>query len=127
MGADGKQVSVISTINGDANVGFYKELAAANVSADDIGVAFSVGEEAVWLDIETSTPGCGTTSNPLKAKPTKQIVDPESQMGDARVTSDPMEAHHWLPQHVDQRCLPKLARPTSTLFVKPCTARSSRT
>ncbi|MGR3519574.1 MAG: transporter substrate-binding protein, partial [Roseovarius sp.] len=46
LGADGKQVGVISTINGDANIGFYKELAAAGVSADDIPViAFSVGEE----------------------------------------------------------------------------------
>ena len=31
LGADGKKVGVISTINGDANVGFYKELAAAGV------------------------------------------------------------------------------------------------
>jgi urea transport system substrate-binding protein len=46
LGADGKQVGVISTINGDANIGFYKELAAQGVSADDIPVvAFSVGEE----------------------------------------------------------------------------------
>src|SRR6056297_2353858 len=46
LGADGKQVGVISTINGDANIGFYKELAAAGISADDIPVvAFSVGEE----------------------------------------------------------------------------------
>jgi len=46
LGADGNQVGVVSTINGDANVGFYKELAAAGVSADDIPVvAFSVGEE----------------------------------------------------------------------------------
>ena len=46
LGAGGKKVGVVSTINGDANVGFYKELAAAGVSADDIPVmAFSVGEE----------------------------------------------------------------------------------
>ena len=46
LGAQGKKVGVISTINGDANIGFYKELAAAGVSADDIPViAFSVGEE----------------------------------------------------------------------------------
>jgi len=45
LGEDGKQVGVISTINGDANIGFYKELAAAGISADDIPVvAFSVGE-----------------------------------------------------------------------------------
>ncbi|HBY13951.1 MAG TPA: urea ABC transporter substrate-binding protein, partial [Rhodobacteraceae bacterium] len=38
LGADGKKVGVISTINGDANIGFYKELAAAGISADDIPV-----------------------------------------------------------------------------------------
>ena len=46
LGAGGEQVGVISTINGDANIGFYTELAAQGVSADDIHVvAFSVGEE----------------------------------------------------------------------------------
>ena len=46
LGADGKQVGVISTINGDANIGFYKELAAAGIKADKLPVfAFSVGEE----------------------------------------------------------------------------------
>ncbi len=46
LGADGKKVGVISTINGDANIGFYKELAAAGVTADTLPVvAFSVGEE----------------------------------------------------------------------------------
>ncbi|RWR14877.1 urea ABC transporter substrate-binding protein [Sinirhodobacter populi] len=46
LGADGKKVGVISTINGDANIGFYKELAASGISAEDIPVvAFSVGEE----------------------------------------------------------------------------------
>ncbi|CAN0602505.1 unnamed protein product, partial [Ectocarpus sp. 12 AP-2014] len=46
LGADGQKVGVISTINGDANIGFYRELAAAGISADDIPVvAFSVGEE----------------------------------------------------------------------------------
>ena len=44
LGADGKKVGVISTINGDANIGFYKELAAAGVTADTLPVvAFSVG------------------------------------------------------------------------------------
>ena len=46
LGADGKKVGVLSTINGDANIGFYKELAAAGVKADTLPVcAFSVGEE----------------------------------------------------------------------------------
>ncbi|MEJ2036845.1 MAG: transporter substrate-binding protein, partial [Maritimibacter sp.] len=38
LAADGKKVGVISTINGDANIGFYKELAAQGISADDIPV-----------------------------------------------------------------------------------------
>ncbi|MGR3486408.1 transporter substrate-binding protein, partial [Pseudooceanicola nanhaiensis] len=43
LGADGKKVGVVSTINGDANIGFYKELAAQGISAEDIPVvAFSV-------------------------------------------------------------------------------------
>ncbi len=37
---------MISTINDVANMGFYKELAAAGISADDISVvAFSVGKK----------------------------------------------------------------------------------
>lgn len=42
----GKKTAVISTINGDANVPFYKELANQGIKAEDIPVmAFSVGEE----------------------------------------------------------------------------------
>src|ERR1700755_1919937 len=42
----GKKTAVVSTVNGDANVPFYKELANQGVKADDIPVvAFSVGEE----------------------------------------------------------------------------------
>ena len=46
FGAAGKKTAVVSTINGDANVPFYKELANQGVEAQDIPViAFSVGEE----------------------------------------------------------------------------------
>ena len=46
FGAAGKKTAVVSTINGDANVPFYKELANKGVKATDIPVvAFSVGEE----------------------------------------------------------------------------------
>ena len=42
----GKKTAVVSTINGDANVPFYKELANAGIKASEIPVvAFSVGEE----------------------------------------------------------------------------------
>src|ERR1700688_3665457 len=44
--AGGKKTAVVSTINGDANVPFYKELSNAGIKASDIPVvAFSVGEE----------------------------------------------------------------------------------
>ncbi len=46
FGSAGKKTAVVSTINGDANVPFYKELGNQGVSAKDIPVvAFSVGEE----------------------------------------------------------------------------------
>ncbi|MFA7556984.1 MAG: urea ABC transporter substrate-binding protein [Hydrogenophaga sp.] len=42
----GKKTAVISTINGDSNVPFYKELGNAGLKATDVPVvAFSVGEE----------------------------------------------------------------------------------
>ncbi|MTE00157.1 urea ABC transporter substrate-binding protein [Paracoccus sp. YIM 132242] len=98
LGADGKKVGVVSTINGDANVGFYKELAAAGVSADDIPVmAFSVGEEelagldtanlvghlAAWNYFQTAESDANTA---FIAEWKKFIGD------DERVTNDPMEA-----------------------------------
>ena len=44
--SEGKKTAVISTINGDSNVPFYKELGNAGLKASDVPVvAFSVGEE----------------------------------------------------------------------------------
>ncbi|MBC8129415.1 MAG: transporter substrate-binding protein, partial [Rhizobiaceae bacterium] len=46
FGSTGKKTAVVSTVNGDANVPFYKELANQGITAEDIPVmAFSVGEE----------------------------------------------------------------------------------
>src|ERR1700754_3675857 len=46
FGSSGKKTAVVSTVNGDANVPFYKELANQGIKATDIPVvAFSVGEE----------------------------------------------------------------------------------
>ncbi|HYA59210.1 MAG TPA: urea ABC transporter substrate-binding protein [Burkholderiaceae bacterium] len=46
FGSAGKKTAVVSTINGDANVPFYKELGNQKISAEDVPVvAFSVGEE----------------------------------------------------------------------------------
>ena len=57
---------MVSTINGDANVPFYKELGNQKVSAEDIPVvAFSVGEEELsGVDTKRSsaTSRPGTTS-----------------------------------------------------------------
>jgi urea transport system substrate-binding protein len=45
LGSNGKRTAVISTINGDANVHFYRELIAQQVSAKNVPVmALSVGE-----------------------------------------------------------------------------------
>ena len=98
LGADGKKVGVISTINGDANIGFYKELAAAGVKADDIPVvAFSVGEEELSGLDTTNLVGHLAAWNYFQSAEsdlnTSFIKSWKSKMGDKRVTNDPMEAH----------------------------------
>ena len=99
LGADGKKVGVISTINGDANVGFYKELAAADVSADDIPVvAFSVGEEELSGLDTTNLVGHLAAWNYFQSAESdlneEFIAAFKAKMGDERVTNDPMEAHY---------------------------------
>ena len=98
LSASGKQVGVISTINGDANVPFYKELANQGISAEDIPVvAFSVGEE------ELSGLDTGPLVGHLAAWNYFQSADADvndefvetwqSFIGnEERVTNDPMEA-----------------------------------
>jgi urea transport system substrate-binding protein len=99
FGSAGKKTAVVSTINGDANVPFYKELANQGVSAEDIPVvAFSVGEEEL-AGIDT-----GPLVGHLAAWNYFESVDtPENAefiknwhafiKNDKRVTNDPMEAH----------------------------------
>ena len=99
LGADGKKVGVISTINGDANVGFYKELAAAGVSADDIPVvAFSVGEEELSGLDTTNLVGHLAAWNYFQSADTEAndawVAAWKERMGADRVTNDPMEAHY---------------------------------
>ena len=100
LGADGKQVGVISTINGDANIGFYKELAAQGVSADDIPVvAFSVGEEELsGLDTSNLVGHLAAWNYFMSAEGEANagfIKEWHAFIGDeARVTNDPMEAHY---------------------------------
>jgi urea transport system substrate-binding protein len=100
FGSAGKKTAVVSTINGDANVPFYKELANQKVSAEDIPViAFSVGEEeltgvdtkplvghlAAWNYFESiNTPA----NKAFIAQWHAFTKNPK------RVTNDPMEAHY---------------------------------
>ena len=98
FGSAGKKTAVVSTINGDANVPFYRELGNQKVSATDIPViAFSVGEEelsgldakplvghlAAWnYFMSVDAPA----NKEFIAKWKAYIKDPK------RVTNDPMEA-----------------------------------
>ena len=98
LGEDGKQVGVISTINGDANIGFYKELAAAGISADDIPVvAFSVGEEELSGLDTSNLVGHLAAWNYFQSAESEANTDFISAWkafaGEERVTNDPMEAH----------------------------------
>src|SRR6201987_2828433 len=100
FGSAGKKTAVVSTINGDANVPFYKELGNQKISAENIPVvAFSVGEEelsgldtrplvghlAAWDYFESIK----TPENEAFIKQWHEFTkDPK------RVTNDPMEAHY---------------------------------
>lgn len=100
FGSAGKKTAVVSTINGDANVPFYRELGNQKVTAEDIPVvAFSVGEEEL-SGIDTK-PLVGhlaawnyfmSEDNPANAAFIKQWK--AFIKNDKRVTNDPMEAHY---------------------------------
>jgi urea transport system substrate-binding protein len=95
---EGKKTAIVSTINGDANVPFYRELGNQGIKAEDIpSVAFSVGEEelagidarplvghlAAWnyfMSVESPV------NTEFKAMWQAYIKNPR------RVTNDPMEA-----------------------------------
>ncbi|WP_231388655.1 urea ABC transporter substrate-binding protein [Pseudooceanicola algae] len=99
LAADGKKVGVISTINGDANIGFYKELAAQDISADDIPVvAFSVGEEELSGLDTTNLVGHLAAWNYFQSADTPAneefVAKWKAYAGEDRVTNDPMEAHY---------------------------------
>ena len=102
--AAGKPTAVVSTINGDSNVPFYKELANQGLKAEDIPVvAFSVGEEelrgidtkplvghlAAWnYFMSMKTP----ENKAFIAKWKTYVKKANLPGGDKRVTNDPMEA-----------------------------------
>ncbi|HTU54326.1 MAG TPA: urea ABC transporter substrate-binding protein [Acetobacteraceae bacterium] len=100
FGSAGKKTAVVSTINGDANVPFYKELGNQGIKATEIPVvAFSVGEQEL-AGIDTA-PLVGqlaawnyfeSVDTPLNEK---FIADFKAFVkNDKRVTNDPMEAHY---------------------------------
>jgi len=110
--AEGKKTAVVSTINGDSNVPFYKELGNAGLKATDVPVvAFSVGEEEL-KGIDTK-PLLGhlaawnyfqSVKNPVNTewvKKWKAYAKAKNLPGaDKVVTNDPMEAtyvgiHMW--------------------------------
>jgi urea transport system substrate-binding protein len=98
FGSAGKKAAVVSTINGDANVPFYKELSNQGIKATDIPVvAFSVGEEEL----------AGVDTKPLLGHLAAwnyfmSVDTPENKAfierwhaftkNPKRVTNDPMEA-----------------------------------
>ncbi|WP_035235803.1 urea ABC transporter substrate-binding protein [Desulfobacter vibrioformis] len=100
FGTAGKKTAVVSTINGDANVPFYKELGNQGITADNIPViAFSVGEEEL----------SGIDTKPLVGHLAAwnyfmSVNDPANDefienwhtfiKNPNRVTNDPMEAHY---------------------------------
>ena len=98
FGSFGKKTGVVSTINGDANVPFYKELGNQGISAEDIPVvAFSVGEEELsGLDTKPLI-GHLAAWNYFQSVQTRENDDFIAQWkkfikDDKRVTNDPMEA-----------------------------------
>jgi len=99
FGSEGKKTAVVSTINGDANVPFYKELGNQGVKAKDIPVvAFSVGEEEL-AGVDTK-PLLGHLAawnyfQSIKSKPNDEFIAKWKTYtkNPKRVTNDPMEAH----------------------------------
>jgi urea transport system substrate-binding protein len=111
--SEGKKTAVISTINGDSNVPFYKELGNQGLKATDVPVvAFSVGEEEL-RGVDTK-PLVGhlaawnyfmSIKNPANAAFIKQWSEYAKAKGiaghkDKPLTNDPMEAtylgiHMW--------------------------------
>jgi urea transport system substrate-binding protein len=99
FGSAGKKTAVVSTINGDANVPFYKELGNQGIKATEIPVvAFSVGEEEL-AGIDTK-PLLGHLAawnyfQSIDTPENKQFIADWKKFikNDKRVTNDPMEAH----------------------------------
>src|SRR3954468_1877316 len=123
--SEGKKTAVVSTINGDSNVPFYKELGNQGLKATDVPVvAFSVGEEelrgvdtkplvghlAAWnyfqsIKNPTNTAFIKEWSEYAKAKKIPGHMDKP-------LTNDPMEAT-WIGIHMWKQAVEK-AKSTDT-------------
>jgi urea transport system substrate-binding protein len=100
FGSAGKKTAVVSTINGDANVPFYKELGNQGVKATDIPVvAFSVGEEELaGLDTKPLVGHLAAWNyfQSMDSPDNKAFIDRWHAFtkNPKRTTNDPMEAHY---------------------------------
>jgi len=100
FGGKGKKTAVVSTINGDANVPFYKELGNQGISAEDIPVvAFSVGEEELsGLDTKPLVGHLAAWNYfmSVENKANSSFIKAWQKFtkNKKRVTNDPMEAHY---------------------------------
>ena len=100
FGSSGKKTAVVSTINGDANVPFYRELGNQGIAAEDIPVvAFSVGEEELAGLDTAPLVGHLAAWNYFMSVDTPEnasfIETWHAFIGnEERVTNDPMEAHY---------------------------------
>ncbi len=100
FGSEGKKTAVVSTINGDANVPFYRELGNQGIAASDIPVvAFSVGEQEL-SGIDTA-PLVGHLAAwnyfmSVDADANYDFIDAwvDYTGNEEAVTNDPMEAHY---------------------------------
>jgi hypothetical protein len=127
FGSAGKKTAVVSTINGDANVPFYKELANQGIKAEDIPVvAFSVGEEelagfdtaplvghlAAWNYFQS-------VDTPENAEFIAEVARPSSRTPSASPTT------RWKPMSSASTCGSRRSRRPAPPTPTRCSTRSS--
>ena len=101
FGSAGKKTAVVSTINGDANVPFYKELGNQGIKADRhpgrrvLGRRGGAGRPRHHAAASAISPP-GTTSSSVDTPENKAFIDEWHKFikNDKRTTNDPMEAHY---------------------------------
>ena len=100
FGSTAKKTAVVSTINGDANIPFYKDLGNQGISAEKIPVmAFSVGEEELsGMDTKPLVGHLAAWNYFMSVDTTKNAAFIQQWhdyiKNTKRVTNDPMEAHY---------------------------------